>query len=230
MVKPVLRDATLPEAEKAKTRAVLRRVLLDSLALLHPFMPFVSCEIHDALAGDGATLPVAPFPKAEASWDDPLAVETVETIRAAATRIRNLRAERSLPQTEALAAGLEVPPGPLAEKLAEHRSLLVYLARLRTLVVSSKVEIPEAFHDAIGPVGLVVALPVRELPPEERAKLEKQLALIDKEIETLKRRLTDESFLSRAPLAVVEKNRKQLDELEERRTRLAGNLAPAGTD
>jgi valyl-tRNA synthetase len=230
MVKPRLRDAALSEADKAKTRAVLRRVLLDSLALLHPFMPFVSCEIRDALAGDGATLPVAPFPKAEASWDDPLAVGTIETLRAAATRIRNLRAERGLPQTEPLAAGLEVPPGPLAEKLAEHRSLLVYLARLGSLVVSSKVEIPEAFHDAIGPVGLVVALPVRELGPEERAKLEKELTEIAREIETLKRRLSDESFLSRAPGAVVEKNRKQLEELEERRSRLAGNLAPAGTD
>jgi len=228
MVKPALRGEAVPEDEKARTRAVLRRVLLDSLAMLHPFMPFVSCEIREALNGDGLTLPVARFPAADPAWDDPLAVSTVETIRAAATRIRNLRAERGLAQTEALAAGLEVAPGPLADELARHGSLLVYLARLASLDVSPKVDLPGAFHDAIGAVGLVVSLPVKELGAEEQAKLEKELAQIDREMEGVKKRLSDDGFLSRAPAAVVEKNRKQLEELGERRARLAGNLAPAG--
>ena len=162
MAKPVFRDPELSETEKAKTRAVLHRVLLDSLALLHPFMPFVSCEIRDALAGDGDRLPVTPFPKAEPSWDDPLAVQTVETLRAAATRIRNLRAERGLPQTEALDAALEAE-GPLAASLERHAPLLVHLARLKSLRVAPKAAIPGAFHDAIGAVGLVVALPVKEM-------------------------------------------------------------------
>jgi valyl-tRNA synthetase len=228
MVKPGLRDEAVPEDEKARTRAVLRRVLLDSLAMLHPFMPFVSSEIREALNGDGLTLPVTRFPEEDPAWDDPLAVETVETIRAAATRIRNLRAERGLPQTEALAAGLEVPAGPLADQLARHRGLLVYLARLASLDVAPNVDLPGAFHDAIGGVGLVVALPARELGPEERARLEKELAQIDREIAGAKKRLSDDGFLSRAPTAVVEKSRRQLEELEERRARLAGNLAPAG--
>jgi valyl-tRNA synthetase len=228
MVKPALRDEKAPEAEKAKTRAVLRRVLLDSLAMLHPFMPFVSCEIRDALNGDGMTLPVARFPEADPAWDDPLAVSAVETIRAAATRIRNLRAERGLAQTEALAAGLEVAAGPVADELARHAPLLVYLARLSSLEVAPKVGLPGAFHDAIGAVGLVVSLPVKELGSGERAKLEKELAQLEREVEGVKKRLSDDGFLSRAPAAVVEKNRKQLEELEERRARLAGNLAPAG--
>ncbi len=163
MVKPALRGEGVPEAEKAKTRAVLRRVLLDSLAMLHPFMPFVSCEIREALNGDGMTLPVARFPQADPAWDDPLAVSAVETIRAAATRIRNLRAERGLAQTEPLAAGLEVAAGPLADELARHRSLLVHLARLASLDVSPKVDLPGAFHDAIGAVG------PRRLAPGEGA-------------------------------------------------------------
>ena len=228
MVKPGLRDASVPEGEKAKTRAVLRRVLLDSLAMLHPFMPFVSCEIREALNGDGMTLPVARFPEPDPAWNDPLAVETIETIRAAATRIRNLRAERGLAQTEAVAAGLEVSPGPLAGELSRHRALLVYLARLGSLDVAEKVDLPGAFHDAIGPVGLVVALPAKDLGPEERAKLEKELAQIDKEVEAIRNRLRDDGFLSRAPAAVVEKNRKQLEGLEERRSRLSANLSPSG--
>ena len=223
MVKPVLRDASLPETEKAKTRAVLHRVLLDSLALLHPFMPFVSCEIRDALAGDGATLPVTPFPREQAGWDDPLAVETVETLRAAATRIRNLKAERGLSQTEALEAGLEAE-GPLADSLEKHAPLLVHLARLKSLTVAPKLAMPGAFHDAIGPVGLVVALPARKLTAEERQRIEKELVALERDAAALRRKLGDPSFLSKAPPAVVEKSRKQLAELEERAARLSGNL------
>ncbi|MFI5182577.1 MAG: valine--tRNA ligase, partial [Thermoanaerobaculia bacterium] len=226
MVKPVFRDPALPEAEKAKTRAVLHRVLLDSLALLHPFMPFVSCEIRDALAGDGSRLPVTPFPKAERSWDDPLAIQTVETLRAAATRIRNLRAERGLPQTETLDAGLEAE-GPLASSLERHTPLLVHLARLKSLRVAAKVAIPGAFHDTIGAVGLVIALPVKEMRTEERRKLEKELVSIDRDAGSLRKKLADESFLAKAPPAVVEKSRTQLAELEARRAKLAANLGAA---
>jgi valyl-tRNA synthetase len=227
MVKPVLRGESVPEAEKARTRAVLRRVMLDSLALLHPFMPFVSCEIREALHGDGGRLPLTPFPVARPEWADPLAVEVVETIRAAATRIRNLRAERGLPQTQALATGLEVEAGPLSDALARHAALLCHLARLESVTVAPKVDLPGAFHDAIGTVGLVVVLPARELGPAELAKLEKELAALEKEVEALRRKLADDKFVARAPEAVVQKNRAQLEELETRRRKLAGNLGRA---
>ncbi len=78
MIKPVLRGADVPEAEKARTRGVLKRVLLDSLALLHPFMPFVSCEIREALNGDGLGLATARFPEPQPDWKDDAAVEAVE--------------------------------------------------------------------------------------------------------------------------------------------------------
>src|SRR5439155_10127349 len=180
LVKPALRGEA-PEAEKARTRAVLRRVLLDSLALLHPFMPFVSSEIRDALTGDGLELAIAPYPAPDPSFRDALAVETVEVLRSAATRLRNLRAERGLAQTEPLAAGLEVAPGPLADSLGRHRGLLVHLARLSSLEVAEAVDLPDAFRDAVGPVGLVVGLPRKELSPAERTRLEKELAALEKE-------------------------------------------------
>ena len=227
MVKQVLRDETLAEEEKAKTRAVLRRVLLDSLALLHPFMPFISCEIREALNGDGAKLPVLPYPAGRADWSDPFAVEVVETLRETATRIRNLRAERGMAQTEALDAGLEVPEGPVAEALRGHAPLLSHMARLSSLVVAPKVDLPNSFQDHVGVAGLVVALPKRELSAEEEAKVRKEIASVEKEIEGASRKLSDESFLARAPQAVVEKARKQLEELSARRAKLLANLGEA---
>ena len=224
MVKPVLRGDGLPEAEKAKTRGVLRRVLLDSLALLHPFMPFVSCEIREALNGDGLRLALEKFPEPHSEWTDADAVRADELVRAIVTRVRNLRAERGLPQTEALRLGIELPAGPLSKEIRAHVPLLSHLARLKAVEVSSKVNWPGAHHDAIGEAGLVVELPKKEISSEDRVKLERDVERLRADAEKIRVRLSDAGFLSRAPAAVVEKTKQQLEEISERLRRLEGNL------
>ncbi len=77
--------------------------------------------------------------------------------------------------------------------------------------------------------GLVVSLPAKELSGEETAKLRKDLAAVDKEMETTSRKLADESFLARAPQSVVEKARRQLEELSTRRAKLVTNLGEGDT-
>jgi valyl-tRNA synthetase len=131
-------------------------------------------------------------------------------------------------QTEALDAGLEVPEGEVAEALRAHAPLLSHMARLSSLAVAPAVELPNAFRDHVGVAGLVVALPKKELSAEEEAKARKEIASVDKEIEGVNRKLSDESFLARAPQAVVEKARKQLEELAARRAKLVTNLGEAG--
>ena len=224
MVKPVLRGADVPEADKEKTRGVLTRVLLDSLALLHPFMPFVSCEIREALNGDGLRLTMAKFPEPDAAWSDPLAVQTVETLRAVVTRIRNLRAENGLAQTEALAVGLELPEGPLSKQLQRHVPLLSHLARLKAVEISSKVNVAGGFRDVVAGIGVVVDLPKKEISSEDTEKARRDVERLRGEAAKIRIRLADEGFLSRAPGAVVEKTRQQFEEIEERIRRLSGNL------
>jgi valyl-tRNA synthetase len=224
MVKPVLRSDDVPAADKEKTRGVLTRVLLDSLGLLHPFMPFVSCEIREALNGDGLSLMVAKFPEANPEWSDPFAVETVETMRAVTTRIRNLRAENGLAQTQALAVGLELPEGPLSKEIQRHVPLLSHLARLKDLKISSKVDIAGGFRDVVAGIGVVVDLPRKEVSSEDREKVQRELERLRSEADKIRARLADESFLSRAPGTVVERTRQQFEEIEERIRRLSGNL------
>jgi len=224
MVKPVLRGKDAAESEKEKTRGVLTRVLLDSLALLHPFMPFVSCEIREALNSDGLRLTMAKFPEARAEWTDQAAVFEIELLRAIVTKVRNLRAERGLPQTELLRLGLELPVGPLSKNMQRHVPLLSHLARLKAVEISSKVNWPGAHRDAVGDAGLVVDLPKQELSSEDMEKLRREIEKLLSEAEKIRVRLADESFLSRAPGAVVEKTRQQIAEIEERIRRLSGNL------
>jgi valyl-tRNA synthetase len=187
-------------------------------------MPFVSCEIREALNGDGLRLTMAKFPEANPAWIDPLAVETVEAMRAVTTRIRNLRAENGLAQTEALSVGLEIPEGPLSMQLRHFAPLLQQLARLKDVKISPKVNMPGAFRDVIAGVGLLVDLPRKEISLEDREKLQRELDRLSAEADKLRARLADESFLSRAPAAVVAKTKQQLEELAERHARLSGNL------
>jgi valyl-tRNA synthetase len=225
MVKPVLRGAGVPEAEKAKTRGVLKRVLLDSLALLHPFMPFVSCEIREALNGDGLRLALEKFPEPRPEWADPDAVRAVELVRAVVTRVRNLRAERGLPQTETLRLGIELPAGTLSEEMRRHVPLLSHLARLSAVEIASSVNWPGAHRDVIADAGIVVELPKKEISSDDREKVARDVERLRAEAERIRARLADPSFLSRAPAAVVAKTKQQLEEISERHRRLSGNLA-----
>ncbi|MCM3878142.1 MAG: class I tRNA ligase family protein, partial [Thermoanaerobaculia bacterium] len=227
MVKPVLRGADVPEGEKEKTRGVLTRVLLDSLALLHPFMPFVSCEIREALNGDGLRLTMEKFPEPRAEWTDDAAVSVIGLIRTIVTRVRNLRAERGLPQTEPLRLGIELPPGPLSKEMQRHVPLLSHLARLSAVEISSNVNWPGAYRDVIADVGIVVELPSKELSSEDEEKIRKEVEKLRAEADKIRTRLVDEKFLSRAPAAVVAKTKQQLEEISERITRLSGNLVEA---
>jgi valyl-tRNA synthetase len=224
MIKPVLRGSDVPDAEKAKTRGVLKRVLLDSLALLHPFMPFVSCEIREALNGDGLKLALEKFPEPHAEWKDDAAVAVVELLRAIVTRVRNLRAERGLPQTEALRLGIELPPGQLSKEMQRHVPLLSHLARLSAVEISASVNWPGAHRDVIADTGIVVELPKQEISPEDGEKMRKEIEKLAAEAAKIRGRLADESFLARAPAAVVEKTKQQLEEISERVRRLESNL------
>ena len=223
MVKPVLRDAT-SRRPRRRRRAPCSARALDSLALLHPFMPFVSCEIREALNGDGRRSRWLPFPAANAGMDDPLAVEAVETLRAVTTRIRNLRAERGLAQTEALAVGLEVPEGPLAEQLRYSRRSSSNWRASGIVKIAPKVDLAGGFRDVVAGLGVVVDLPRKEVSSEDRESSSANSRSFAPRRTSSGARLADESFLSRAPAAVIAKTKQQLEELAERHARLSGNL------
>jgi len=206
---------------------IVDRHFLDSLALLHPYMPFVSCEIREALNGDGLRLAVTKFPEPTPEWADLGAVAEIELVRAVVTRVRNLRAARGLPQTTALRLGIELPEGPPSEAMQRHVPLLSYLARLSAVEISSKVNWPGAHRDVVADVGIVVGFPSKELSSESEEKIRKEIGKLRAEAAKIQARLSDSGFRSRAPAAIIEKTEQQLEEISERVRRLTGNLVEA---
>ena len=218
MAKPALSGGNPAAADS--TRAVLRRCLEDSLALLHPFMPFLTEEIWARLTGRPGTLIVAPYPTSTGTRSDAAAVETVEALRAVVTRVRNFRSERGASPTEPVS--LSIDPGSPGKSvipaLTTLAPLLQHLGRLKDLRFASAA--PGAFQDVVAGLSLGLALP-EGAAPEAGARVEKDLAAADDEIAGLRAKLENAAYLEKAPAPVVEKTRRRLRELEEKRAALA---------
>jgi valyl-tRNA synthetase len=220
MVKPLLSARDGQEAGKETARAVLARCLSDSLALLHPFMPFVTEEIWEKMTGRPGTLIVAAFPQGDEAFRDGAAERVVEALRALVTRVRNFRTERGFSPTEpvGLAVDPDSPERNLAGEIETLAPLLRHLARLSDLTFGPPG--PEMSRDVTA--GLSIGLSVaKSAAGANGERAGRTLAALDGEIAELSTKLQNPSFLDKAPPAVVEKTRKRLVELEERRSALS---------
>ena len=206
---------------RAAAREVLARCLSDSLALLHPFMPFVTEEIWEKLTGRSGTLMVTGFPRENEAWNDPEAERSVGTLREVVTRVRNFRTERGVPPTEPVELSIDPGTGDPAvlEDLRRLRGVLAHLARTSSLELEPAAE--SAARDVVAGISIGLSLS-RPASAAERPRIEKTLGDLDEEIGGLRAKLRNPSFLDRAPAPVVDKTRRRLAELERRRAALAG--------
>ena len=217
MVKPLLSGKTGSDGERESSRAVLVACLRTIVALLHPFVPFLTEEIWERV-GDGSLLALSKFPTPDPALSDAGSAETVQLVAEILTRVRNFRSERSAGPTEPVE--LRIAPGsPREEDLKSLAPVLVSLGRLSTLefVLPSR----EDFRDVVGgaSVGLRFA---RKEGAADLAGIRRELAKLDTEILSLSERLQNPDYLAKAPDAVVQKSRQRLFEMEKRRAALGG--------
>ncbi len=220
MVKPRLSGSGGQPASREAARETLARCLTDSLALLHPFMPFVTEEIWEKVVGRAGTLIVSGFPRERPEWTDARAQRSVEALRALVTRVRNYRGERSASPTEPVDLTIDRASSEVETlaDLTELAPLLSHLARLSSLSFEPPPE--GSTRDVVAGIGVGLSLS-RPASSADRSRVAKTLSELDEEIRSLAVKLRNPSFLDRAPAAVVEKTRRRLVELEQRRAALA---------
>ena len=216
MVKPVLSGREGDDDAREIARAVLERCLADSVALAHPFMPFLTEEIWEKLTGRPGTLIVSPYPEGDPGARDPVAERAVERLRALVTRVRNFRRERRVAPTEPVALSVEASPAETGE-IRSLEPLLRHLARLSEIRFGPAGD--GARRDVVSGVAVGLALPAGTAPTD-REGVARRLSQVDQEIGELSAKLQNPAFLERAPAEIVEKTRRRLRELEERRAAL----------
>ena len=215
-------------ADKRTPRAVLLHVFERALRLLHPFMPFVTEALWQALpaeAKEGEALIVARWPQADPARYDEAAEAGMALLMEIVRGIRNVRAEYNVQAGKRIPA--TIAAGKALTLLEARRPLFVFLARLDEAalqIVPESEKLPQAATIVVGEV--VIYLPLAGMIDleAERARLRKKLAGVEKRIAAGRARL-DGPFAQKAPAHVVEAERRRLAEMESEAAQLRENLA-----
>ena len=196
------------ESAKNTARSVLVYVFTNTLALLHPFMPFITEEIWQTMPhGDEQALMVTEWPKFSEEFNFSEQEAEFEKIMLVIKAIRNRRAEMNVPPSKKAKVCIQTN---FADTFSTGTS---YICRLAS---ASEVEIGDNF-DAEGAVRVVtdaatVYMPMKELVDidGEIARLNKDLqkAIVDKEF--FEKKLNNAGFVAKAPAAVIEQQRQGL--------------------
>ena len=211
-----LTKARLTGEDKAaaeQAQKVLLYVLTEILTLLHPFMPFITEEIFQAIPHEGDALMVRSWPASRAELDFPEESARMEKVMEAISAIRSRRSEMNVPANKRPHLFIA------AEDREAYESGKAYLSRLAgTGEVTVSAEPPA---DAESMVSVVTRdarcfLPLSELVDldKERERLEKELAKNRGFLEGQRKKLSNEKFVSRAPEDVVAAERERAEKLE----------------
>ncbi|MBV8033118.1 MAG: valine--tRNA ligase [Betaproteobacteria bacterium] len=208
-----------PEIQRG-TRRTLVRALEATLRLAHPIIPFITEELWQGvapLAGkSGDTIMLAPYPQAQPAKIDEEAEHEVALAKDVVNATRNLRSELKVPPKQSIGLFITGQPSRTTAVAA------LSLARVNDLKPVS--ELPKTDFP------VAVAGPHRLMPhievdvAAERARLSKELARIEGEISRNQAKLANESFVARAPQAVVEQERRRLADFQATHTKLKEQL------
>ncbi|APG25278.1 valine--tRNA ligase [Syntrophotalea acetylenica] len=216
-------------AQRKKTaQAVLYTVLEQLLRLLHPFMPFVTEEIWQALPGVRPTVSImaAPYADVSALPADQAGAAHMELIMEVIKGIRNIRGEMNVPPGKRITAVLDCKNPEISGILAAGEGYVRSLAKVDQLSCGEGVERPsQAATQVAGEVEILLPLAGLIDLDEELKRLEKEIAKVAKDIAMFSKKLSNESFLSKAPADVLEKDRQKLADAEEKAAILRQSLA-----
>ena len=226
LAKPILNGAD--EAAKAETRAMTAWVLDLCLVLLHPFSPFITEELWARLgevgpAREGLLISHA-WPKLPAEWADAEAAAEIDWVVELVTQVRSVRAEMNVPPSAKPPLTLSGAGEQTLVRLARHSELVLTLGRLSAAEPSAAApqgSVPFVIGEATAALAIAEFIDIAA----EQARLKKEIAGFDGDIERTMKKLGNPDFLARAKEEVVEENRERLAEAQAAKAKLEAALA-----
>src|SRR5882762_9125594 len=225
-------EAVKPRLEDPAAKAVLAYCFDLSLRLLHPIVPFITEELWQKLPGrkPSELLVTAEWPAPRPELEDPRADLEFARVKTVIEQIRSIRAEYRVAPKTRLRATLVLRGNDTVATFAGERDTIVRLAQLESLALDGA-GVPQGVgaHAIFGDGSeVVVALEGTIDVQQECRRLSDELGRLDNQLKGLAARLTNESFVSRAPQDVVAKEREKEKAWRDQRDVLAGKLKSLG--
>jgi valyl-tRNA synthetase len=216
------------EAEQCATRRTLLRVLETVLRLAHPIVPFITEELWQTVAPmtelkdksrGSESIMLQAYPQSDTEKLDEAAERWVSLLKQAVDACRSLRGEMGI--SPAAKVPLIATGG--AEELAAYAPYLKALAKLENVEILA--ELPEADAPVMLAGDFRLMLKVEIDVAAEKERLGKEIARLQSEIAKAQAKLGNESFVARAPAAVVEQEKARLAEFSASLEKLQMQLA-----
>ena len=210
------------EAAAANARRVLLYVMQGLLKLLHPFMPFITEEIWQALPHEGEALMVSAWPVFDPALSFPEEEKEMERLMEAIRAVRNRRAEMNVPPSRKAQVYVETA---FASTFADGAPFMQRLASASEVLVGSGFDLPGAV--SIVTPDATIKIPMDELVDREaeRARLQKERDGVQKQLDGVLARLENKAFTDKAPEAVVAGARENAARLRDKLHLLEQSLA-----
>ncbi|MDD6728612.1 MAG: class I tRNA ligase family protein, partial [Eubacteriales bacterium] len=213
------------EAKKNVT-SVLVYVLTDILKLLHPFMPFITEEIYQAIPHNDEAIMVSKWVEYDESLSFADDEADMEKIMSAIRGIRNRRAEMNIPPSKKATVYIETEDAD---------TFTMGINFVKRLASANDVVVDKSFGDLGNTVTIItddakIYIPLGDLVDfeAERKRLEKELAQCQDKLDFINKKLSNPGFVNKAPEKVVEQNRADAAKLEEKIANIKNSIETLG--
>ena len=211
--------------KKNTAKGVLVYVLSNTLKLLHPFMPFITEEIWQALPHEGETIMVSAWPQSSDALNYTEDAAAFQKLMDVIKAIRTRRSEMNVPPSKKA----KVYVATADKEIFENGAIYIEkLASASEVEVGAEFDIPSAV--TVVTDSAVISIPMNELVDlsAERARLEKELETANKDKEFFEKKLNNKGFVEKAPANVVAQQRESLAKVLDKIAMLEDSIKSLG--
>ena len=209
-------------ATKESAQAVLVWVMQGMLKLLHPFMPFITEEIWQALTGGKTPIMLERYPEFDPALDYRADADAFEKVIAAISAIRNLRTSMNVPPSVKAKVCIETQDQELFRSCGMFFEKLAFASGVEVASGFSMEDAATAVTDACR-----IFIPMDELVDKEKelARLEKERAAVQKDLDFLGGKLSNQGFLAKAPAKLIEAEQAKLAKAKDKMEKIMQSIA-----
>ena len=205
--KTLINDPDISESEKDYTKNNLILMLDSILRMLHPTIPFITEEIWQSMNEENAKRSImkSSFPSSNDWSVDEAGARKSEWLKDFVSSVRQIRSEMNIPPKQSISIIIQDASSSDHEKLDALGSFIRNLGSVESIThKESSDDLPKSAIALLGEMKVFIPLAGLVDIEEEKSRLEKKLSKLNKELESVENRLSNDAFIKKAPIEVVD--------------------------